>query len=69
MIRKGPEVKEIIESEDLVKVAQILKQQDRKDYERQLEEIAKTRQDKVGKLSAELENSFREVKDRKHCRP
>lgn len=62
VIRKGPEEKEIIEIEDLVKGAQILKQQDREDYGRQLEEIAKTRQDKVEKLSAELENSFREVK-------
>lgn len=63
VIRKGPEEKEIIEIEDFVKVAQILKQLDREDHERQLEEIAKTQQDKVEKLSAELENIFREVKD------
>lgn len=60
-IRTGPEEKELIEVEDLVRVAQILKRQERGDYETRLEEIAKSGQGQLERLGAELENKFLEV--------
>lgn len=60
-IRTGPEEKEVIEVEDLVRVAQILQQQERGEYETQLEETAKSGQDELEKLRVELENKSLEV--------
>lgn len=61
-IRTGPEEKEVVQVEDLVRVAQVLKQQDRGDYETRLKQIAKSGQDELDKLRTELEDKFLEAR-------
>lgn len=60
-IRTGPVEKEVIQVEELLRAAQVLKEQDRGDYQTQLEDIAKSGQDELDKLRAELEHKFLEV--------
>lgn len=57
----GPEEKEIIQVEELLRVARILHQEDRFQNESQLEEIAKSGQEQLEKLRVELESRVLEV--------
>lgn len=60
-IRTGPEEKEVIQVEDLVRVAQLLQRQERGDHQAQLEEVARSGQEQLDKLRLELETTFLEV--------